>query len=68
MGDTTYVGRRPRGGRKTRQYGDDRRCTVPGCDVRLSRYNKHQVCSAHLPTFSRTRGRLTFEDVAVDPT
>lgn len=67
MGDSTYTGRTPRGGRKTRQYGDGRRCSVPGCEIKLSRYNKHEVCATHLPAFSATRGRLSFEDIAIDP-
>lgn len=67
MYELAYSGHTPRGGRKARQYGNDRVCTVPGCSVRLSRYNKHEVCSAHLPTFSRPRGRLSFEDLVLDP-
>jgi hypothetical protein len=66
MSDQQFVGRTPRGGRRARQYGEDRVCALAGCSVRLSRYNKHEVCSAHLPTFSRTRGRLSVDDVTVE--
>lgn len=38
--------------RPNRQYAGDRVCADPGCDTKLSRYNKWQFCWQHEPVHS----------------
>ncbi len=35
-------------GDHVREYGMDRVCRAPGCEVRLSRYNPDRVCGIHI--------------------
>lgn len=40
--------RRLTSGEAMAQYDPERRCSRPGCDCRLSRYNPSETCSLHL--------------------
>jgi hypothetical protein len=45
--------------RPSRRYATDRVCNHPGCETRLSQYNRRDHCYAHAPVrFPRVRGRI----------
>lgn len=48
--------------RASRHYGEGRICADPGCDTKLSMYNKRDYCHVHAPVkFPRVRGRIVAE-------
>ena len=54
IGATTVV----RGDKPSKAYAKDRVCNEPGCDTKLSIYNRGKYCYLHQPiTVPRTRGR-----------
>lgn len=56
----TMVGRIPvRSGKSPRAVDEERICSDPSCDTKLSRYNTHELCYRHRPArFPRVRGRV----------
>ena len=51
--------------RKPKTYGMDRVCATGDCTVRLSRYNRADLCFNHAPArFPRLRGEFTEEFLA----
>jgi hypothetical protein len=51
--------------RPSRRFGQDRFCAKPGCETRLSQYNKSEYCHAHAPVrFPRVRGKILDEQEA----
>lgn len=60
MADNVVKGRRLSGStRAPKTYSTERACARPGCETKLSRYNKREWCYAHAPTkFPRLRGRI----------
>lgn len=58
MSDLVVRGARPRElPRPNRTYGAGRVCAHPGCETRISMYNKADHCWAHAPLkFPLTRG------------
>lgn len=49
-----------RTGRKPKTVEGDRTCAAPGCDTRLTRYNRGDHCYAHTGVrHPRVRGRRT---------
>ena len=56
----TIVGRIPEKSGKTPKTGEEERvCSDPSCDTKLTRYNTSEHCYRHKPRrFPRVRGRL----------
>lgn len=45
--------------RPSKDYGEGRVCAKPGCDTKLSRYNRREYCHVHAPVrYPRVRGRI----------
>ncbi len=45
--------------RPSKRFSQDRVCSKPGCETRLSQYNKAEYCHAHAPIrFPRVRGKI----------
>ncbi|MFO7300458.1 MAG: hypothetical protein DIU67_009745 [Actinomycetes bacterium] len=48
--------------RPSRRFAAGRVCAKPGCDTKLSQYNKADYCHAHAPVrFPRVRGKILDE-------
>lgn len=51
--------------RPSRRFAVGRECAKPGCDTKLSQYNKAEFCHAHAPVrFPRVRGKILDEQGA----
>jgi len=51
--------------RPSKRFSQDRVCSKPGCETRLSQYNKAVYCHAHAPIrFPRVRGKILDEQEA----
>ncbi|MCZ6455806.1 MAG: hypothetical protein O6853_04150 [Actinobacteria bacterium] len=51
--------------RPSKRFSKDRVCSKPGCETRLSQYNKAEYCHAHAPIrFPRVRGKILDEQEA----
>ena len=51
--------------RPSKRFSQDRVCSKPGCETRLSQYNKAEYCHAHAPIrFPRFRGKILDEQEA----
>jgi len=45
--------------RPSRRFATGRVCAKPGCETKLSQYNKAEHCHAHAPVrFPRVRGKI----------
>ena len=63
MSDIYQKGTKVGGGRKPKQYADDRICVKEECTVKLSKYNKKKFCFNHAPiTYGRIRGATQIHD------
>ena len=48
--------------RPSKRFATDRVCAKPGCETKLSQYNKAEYCHAHAPIrFPRVRGKIMDE-------
>ncbi|HEX6946038.1 MAG TPA: hypothetical protein VF246_01635 [Acidimicrobiia bacterium] len=48
--------------RPSRRFAVGRVCAKPGCETKLSQYNKADYCHAHAPVrFPRVRGKILDE-------
>jgi hypothetical protein len=51
--------------RPSKRFSQNRVCSKPGCETRLSQYNKAEYCHAHAPIrFPRVRGKILDEQEA----
>ena len=51
--------------RPSKRFATGRECANPGCETRLSQYNKAEYCHAHAPIrFPRVRGKIMDEQDA----
>ena len=51
--------------RPSKRFSENRVCSKPGCETRLSQYNKAEYCHAHAPIrFPRVRGKILDEQEA----
>ncbi|MEE8406339.1 MAG: hypothetical protein V3S32_04245 [Acidimicrobiia bacterium] len=51
--------------RPSKRFSQDRVCSKPSCETRLSQYNKAEYCHAHAPIrFPRVRGKILDEQEA----
>ncbi len=49
--------------RPSKRFADGRVCAKPGCETKISRYNKAEFCHAHAPVrFPRVRGKIIDSD------
>lgn len=49
--------------RPSKRFADGRVCAKPGCETKISRYNKAEFCHAHAPVrFPRVRGKIVDSD------
>ncbi len=49
--------------RPSQRFADGRGCAKPGCETKISRYNKAEFCHAHAPVrFPRVRGKIIDSD------
>ena len=45
--------------RPSKRFATGRVCAKPGCETKLSQYNKAEYCHAHAPVrFPRVRGKI----------
>jgi len=63
MAENMLKGKRISGSaRAPKIISGQRICVKPGCETKLSRYNRREFCYAHAPTkFPRLRGRIVPE-------
>ena len=65
MTDTVRVAAIKGVSRPSKRFSQDRVCSKPGCETRLSQYNKAEYCHAHAPIrFPRVRGKILDEQEA----
>lgn len=51
--------------RPSRRFATGRTCAKPGCETKLSQYNKAEFCHVHAPIrFPRVRGKIMDEQDA----